>query len=266
MSAGPLVLKLGGDALATPELIAAAARRIVAERQAAPLVVVTSARRGVTDHLIALAEAVTAATGGHDEPVLGAERAIATGEIVTAALLAAALERLGLRARALDAREAGLEGGGPPTAARLRRIRRGPLRRLLAEGVTPVVAGFQVAERGTIRLLGRGGSDLTAVAIAVAHGAPHCAFFKRHGLRLADPRQHPDARVAGAINHAALDALLADCGQLLHAGAARLAARHRLPLRFVTFPGDGPESWVATEIGDRRSEIGGNSLSPISDR
>ncbi len=247
MSVDLLVVKLGGDALATPAAIAAAATRVAAERIAHSVVVVTSARRGMTDHLMDLTRAVDRAAGEHaDErpwPV-ASDRAVAAGEVVTAALLAAALERRGCPALALDAREAGLLGDGPPGAARLRRIRVGRLRRVLARGVVPVVTGFQVAERGTIRILGRGGSDLSAVAIAAALGATACAFYKLHGLRLDDPAILPDAPHAGRIDHAALARLLAAGSRVLHPGAARLAARHRLPLAFVPFPEPGEVSWV----------------------
>lgn len=246
------VLKLGGDALATPSLIAAAARRVVAERDRGAVVVVTSARRGVTDHLVAMARDVAIATGGGEDPACADEQAIAAGEVVTAALLAAALARLGVVARPLDARDAGILGGGPPGGARLRRIRRARLRSLLAHRITPVVTGFQVADRGAVRVLGRGGSDVTAVALAAALGAT-CTFYKAHGLRLADPAHHPDAPAAGRIDHAALATILADGARVLHPAAARLAARHGVPLRFVTFPDDGPESWVtADETGEAR--------------
>lgn len=240
-----MVIKLGGDALATPERIAAAAVRVAAERARHPVVVVTSARRGMTDHLLALARLVDAASGGDATPARAAERAVAAGEIVTASLLAAALERQRSPAAALDAREAGIHGGGPPGAARLTRIRPARIRALLAKGVVPVVAGFQVAERGAIRILTRGGSDLSAVALAAALGG-RCTFYKSHGLRLADPERDPGAPSAGRIDHTALAAILAGGARVLHADAARLAARHGVTLRFVPFPDDGEESWVTT--------------------
>ena len=252
MSDTVVVIKLGGDALATPEHIAAAAARVAGEWREHRVVVVTSARRGMTDHLVDLARLVDAASGGGHELMLAAERAVAAGEVVTASLVAAALIRHRCPAVALDAHQAGIHGGGPPGAARLQRIRPARIRAILAAGRVPVVTGFQVADRGAIRVLGRGGSDLSAVALAVTLGAT-CTFYKAHGLRLADPARDPGAPPAGRIDHATLAAILANGGRVLHPGAARLAARHDLTLRFVTFPGDGAESWVtANATGEAR--------------
>lgn len=244
-----LVLKLGGDAVAAPEQIAAAARRVAAVATSRPVVVVTSARRGMTDHLLQLCRAVdhAASGGGAGELLVTADRAVATGEVVTAALLAGALQRLGTDAACLDARQAGLIGGGPPGAARLRRIRRAPIRAALAQGIVPVVTGFQVAHRGTIRTLGRGGSDVTAVAIAAAFDAAACRFYKLHGLRTADPQHDPDASPAGCISYPELHRLLAEGAQVLHPDAAKAAERFRLRLEFEEFPGHGLISVVEVQ-------------------
>jgi aspartate kinase len=245
-----MVIKLGGDALATSQRIAAAAERVLHERQQHQVVVVTSARRGVTDHLLALTRGVESASGGGDGTVSAvAERAIAAGEVVSAALVAAALVHRRCPAVPLDAREAGILGGGPAGAARLRRIRPGRLRALLARGIVPVVTGFQVWDGGNVRMLDRGGSDLSAVALAAALGGG-CTFYKAHGLRVADPARQPGAPPAGRIDHARLAMILADGSLVLHRAAARLAARHDVPLRFVPFPDSGEESWVVNEVGD----------------
>ena len=122
----PLVVKFGGDALATPERIAAAARRLAARHRTRPVVAVASARRGVTDHLLGLVEQVREAAGEGSRPGWGAraasDRAVASGELVAASLLAVALEDVGIPAAVLDAREAGLaavRGRAGPHSARL---------------------------------------------------------------------------------------------------------------------------------------------------
>ena len=247
MTTNLLVIKLGGDAVATPEHIAAAARRVANEASRRPVIVVTSARRGMTDHLIRLCRDVDhAATGtSHGDLLVAADRAVAAGEVVSAALVAVALQRLGADATCLDARQAGLRGGGPPGQARLSRIRRTSLRSVLAEGRIPVVTGFQVADHGTIRTLGRGGSDVTAVAIAAAFGAEACRFYKLHGLRTGDPRHHPEALPAGAIGYAALHQLLASGARVLHPDAAHAAQRFNLRLEFEEFPGAATRSVVS---------------------
>jgi aspartate kinase len=104
----PVVVKLGGDALATPERIATAARQLARRQALGPVVAVASARRGVTDHLLGLVAAVERAAASGPATAAGhaaADRAVASGEVVSAALVALALERLGVQAVALDARE-----------------------------------------------------------------------------------------------------------------------------------------------------------------
>jgi len=239
-----LVLKLGGDALATPERIALAARHVSAHAAVAEVVVVTSARRGVTDHLTRLAADVGVALGSSPDGV-ESERAIATGEIVAAALVAAALSRLGYPAISLDAREAGLRGRHRAGAVALTRVRTSRIRRVLEVGTIPVVAGFQVIEGTRLRTLGRGGSDITAVALAAALGATECHFLKQCGLREFDPRIDPDAPPVGQIDFPTLSRILSASGQVLHPDAARLADRHGVALHFVPFPDPGPISRVA---------------------
>ncbi|MES2303953.1 MAG: hypothetical protein V4558_00500 [Gemmatimonadota bacterium] len=240
-----IVIKLGGDAVATPEHIAAAARRIARERATREVVVVVSARRGVTDQLLALVAAVGRHTAGPGAPNAAvADRAVASGEIVAASLVALALEHLGLPARALDAREAGLEGDGRSGGSRITRIRTGRLRALLRRNLIPVVAGFQTHHNGELALLGRGGSDVTAVAIAAALGAEACVLLKRAGLRDADPVRHPHARHVGVAGFDVLDALLQEGSRVLAVDAARLARRCGVPLTFVPFPEEGPVSRI----------------------
>lgn len=255
MSRGLLVVKLGGDAVATPSRIGLAAVRLAEESRRHDLVVVVSARRGVTDHLLALARAVEEATpeGGGDRavPPTARDRAVASGELVAASLVAVALARCGIAATPFDAAEAGLLGGGPPGHAVLRRIRRAPLRRAIAAGMVPVVAGFQASDGGVLRVLSRGGSDVTAVALAAALDADACVLYKAAGLRHADPRRAPDAPVVGEGGYDLLDALVAEGGGVLHPDAARLARRHGVPLTFVPFPIPGPASRIVPWAPER---------------
>ena len=178
----PLVVKFGGDALATPERIAAAARRLAARHRTRPVVAVASARRGVTDHLLGLVEQVREAAGEGSRPGWGAraasDRAVASGELVAASLLAVALEDVGIPAAVLDAREAGLRSSARPGGATLGTPRPARILRLIDRGITPVVTGFQGWHRGRLTTLGRGGSDITAVALA-ARSKPSNASWSR---------------------------------------------------------------------------------------
>ena len=147
---------------------------------------VASARRGVTDHLLGLVEQVREAIGvDGDPPAAGraaADRAVASGELVAASLLAVALADLGVPAVVLDAREAGLGSDGQRGR---RDAHEAPKRSAAAApghaASTPVVTGFQGWHRGRITTLGRGGSDITAVALAAALGAEACELVKEPG-------------------------------------------------------------------------------------
>jgi aspartokinase len=244
-----MVVKFGGDALATPERIAAAARRVAARRTERPVLAVASARRGVTDHLLGLVEQVREAIGVEGvSPAAGraaADRAVASGELVAAALLAVALGDLGVRAVVLDAREAGLASDGHAGGATLTRLRSDRLRRLLDRGVTPVVTGFQGWHRGRITTLGRGGSDITAVALATALGAEACELVKDPGaLHTADPRLVPEAQPLRRATHRFVSEIALAGARVIHHAAAKRAERDAVPLRFTSLHADGEPSTV----------------------
>jgi aspartate kinase len=213
----------------------------------------------VTDHLLGLAAEVrrAAASGlSGDQPdrvnraTTGAEadRAVATGEVVTASLLALALNQIGVDAVSLDAREAGILGSGRFGGARIQTIAGQRLQRLLKRGVIPVVTGFQGWKRGRVATLGRGGTDTSAVALAVALHATRAAFVKdADGLRTADPKLVTDGLPIGAAPHAFLSALTAAGAKIVHVDAARLAEQHGLPLSFHSLASDEPATSVYRE-------------------
>jgi aspartate kinase len=244
-------VKFGGDALATPERIVAAARRVTARRGAQPVVAVASARRGVTDHLLGLVEQVreTAGVAPSSAGRIAADRAVTSGELVAASLLAVALADLGVPAVVLDAREAGLWSDGRAGAAAITAIRRERLERLLQRGVTPVVTGFQGWHRGRITTLGRGGSDITAVAIAAALSAEACELVKDPGaVHTADPRLVPEARPLQWATHRFVTDLSLAGARILHHTAASRAERDGVLLRFTSVRADGePSTTVGTD-------------------
>lgn len=254
MSRTPVVVKLGGDALASPERIAAQARRLAQLAAAEPVIAVASARRGVTDHLLGLTAQVrqAAAPSGlrPNAPARAeADRVVATGEVVTAALLALALNELGLEAVSLDAREAGIISGGRFGSARIHAIAAGRIARLLGRGIIPVVTGFQGWKRGRVATLGRGGTDTSAVAIAVALRASRALFVKdAEGLMTADPKLVPSARPITTATHAFLSALTAAGARVVHADAARLAERHGLALAFHSLAGEAPATSISRDV------------------
>lgn len=229
---GTLVIKFGGTSLGTPARVFRAAARIRAHaRKGRPVVAVVSARGGTTDRILAHLAAVAGPAAARE-----ADRALATGEDLAAALLAAALEGQGIPARSLRGGEAGVEARGDFGAGSVGRVHDVPLRRLLERGVVPVVSGFQGRRAdGETLTLGRGGSDTSAVAIAAALRA-RChivtdvaAVFDR------DPRLHPEARPFTEITHGELLELARGGAQVVHPAAAELALRRSVPLRIYHF-------------------------------
>lgn len=250
----PLVVKLGGDALASPERIAAEAERIARLAAAGPVVAVASARRGVTDRLLGLALEVDSAArrlgGSAVPPPAGGsaehDRVVASGEIVAASLLALALNRLGVRAVSLDAREAGIAAAGLHGGARIRRINPRRIAQLLARGVVPVVTGFQGWRRGRVATLHRGGTDTSAIALAAALGGRRVLLVKdSEGLRTADPKLVPASRPIRRAPHHFLTALTAAGARVVQADAAALAEREGVTLEFCSLGSDAPLSIVA---------------------
>lgn len=249
-----LVAKFGGAALAGRGRVRRAARRVAALGRHSRVLVVVSAAGAETDRLLARAASlapVTAARSGH----VGREvdRLLATGEDRSAALLALALHGIGVPARSLGGGEAGIVARGPFGEGAIEDIDTTSLRRLLAAGIVPVVSGFQARRPdGELVTLGRGASDVTAVALAVALGADGCHLVKDvDGIHDRDPRLHPDARPVRWMDHADLLAHTAAGTGAIHAGAAAIAARHRLPLRVYAYPSP-PDEPGGTEVGTTR--------------
>jgi aspartate kinase len=186
-----IVQKYGGSSVADAAKIINVARRVAESAHGHQVVVVVSAMGKTTDALADLAGQVSPSPDARELDVL-----LATGEQVTIALLAMALQALGYKARSFTGREAGLSTNGAHTTARLTRITAERVRAALDAGEIAVVAGFQgVSEAGETTTLGRGGSDLTAVAMAAALKADVCEIYTDvDGVYTADPNIVPDAR------------------------------------------------------------------------
>lgn len=236
MAAPTLVLKFGGTAVGTPARVRRAARRIAAHVEGgAQVVSVVSAAGHSTDRILASLARVT----GTKPPQASREtdRALATGEELSAALVAAALESLGHRARSFRGGEAGLRADGPFGGARLVHFDPEPIRRCLAEGTIPVVAGFQASGLDQeVRTLGRGASDLTAVYVAARLGAAECHIVTDvDGVYDADPRRAVEAKRHALMSHAALLSLAEGGAEIVHPGAAREALISHVPLQVYSY-------------------------------
>ena len=194
-----LVQKYGGTSVGNPERIRNVARRAIETQRAGNrVVVVVSAMSGVTDGLIKLAHEVSPSPTERELDVL-----LATGEQTTIALLAMAIDALGARAVSLTGAQAGIVTDGVHTKAKIANITPKQILHSLDEGNIVIVAGFQgQTMEGQVTTLGRGGSDLTAIAIASAIGADLCQIFTDvDGVYTCDPRLVPTARKLDELSY-----------------------------------------------------------------
>ena len=194
-----IVQKYGGTSVGNPDRIKNVARRVVEYRQRGDqIVVVVSAMSGETDRLINLAKGIMPLPSEREMDML-----LATGEQTTIALTAMALHSIGLPAASLTGAQAGIVTDGVHTKARIQNITPKKVHALLDAGNVVIVAGFQgETSEGHITTLGRGGSDLTAIALAAALKADLCQIYTDvDGVYTADPRIVKDARKLAEISY-----------------------------------------------------------------
>jgi aspartate kinase len=194
-----IVQKYGGTSVGNPERIKNVARRVAEYRQRGDqVVVVVSAMSGVTDGLIKLAKEIMPLPSEREMDML-----LATGEQTTIALTAMALHALDMPAASLTGAQAGITTDGVHTKAKILNITPKAVHKLLDAGNVVIVAGFQgQTPEGQITTLGRGGSDLTAIALAAALKADLCQIYTDvDGVYTADPRIVPGARKLEEISY-----------------------------------------------------------------
>jgi aspartate kinase len=194
-----IVQKYGGTSVANPERIKNVAARVAQyHRRGDKIVVVVSAMSGVTDNLIKLAKEIMPLPNEREMDVL-----LATGEQTTIALAAIALHSLGIGAVSLTGAQAGIVTDGVHTKAKIQNITPKRIHELLDEGNVVIVAGFQgQTPDGQVTTLGRGGSDLTAIALAAALKADLCQIYTDvEGVYTADPRIVPGAKKLDEISY-----------------------------------------------------------------
>src|SRR5438105_10238230 len=194
-----IVQKYGGTSVGNTDRIKNVASRIAKyHAKGDQIVVVVSAMSGVTDNLIKLAKEIMPLPNEREMDVL-----LATGEQTTIALTAIALHAIGVPAVSLTGAQAGIVTDGVHTKAKIQNITPKRIHELLNDGQVVIVAGFQgQTQEGHITTLGRGGSDLTAIALAAALGADLCQIYTDvDGVYTADPRVVPSARKLKEISY-----------------------------------------------------------------
>ena len=227
-----IVQKFGGTSVADPERILRCARRVTEARTAGNrVVVVVSAMGHTTDELIALASKVSSAPSPREMDML-----MSTGEQVSVALMAMALHALGCDAVSMTGAQAGIDTDSAYRKARIARIDRSRLERVLGSGAVPVVCGFQgLSPDGDITTLGRGGSDTTAVALAaaldVAADGGTCEIFTDvDGVYTADPRIVPTAAKLRHISYEEMLELASVGAAVMHPRAVLFGEKFGVPI------------------------------------
>jgi aspartate kinase len=240
-----VVMKFGGTSVADAERIKRAARRIVAQRESGKRVVaVLSARGQTTDELIAMAEEVSPYPDRREMDML-----LSTGERISCALCAMAINDLGHRAISLTGSQAGIVTDTSHTKARIIDVRANRISEALDEDRIVLVAGFQgVSTSRDVTTLGRGGSDTTAVAVAAAVGAEVCEIYTDvAGVFSADPRIVPEARKLPMVSFEEMLEMAASGAKVLQLRSVEYARTHGVRLHCRSSFDPGPGTFVVGE-------------------
>ncbi|MBI3017659.1 MAG: aspartate kinase [Deltaproteobacteria bacterium] len=223
-----IVQKYGGSSLATLDRIQEVARRVSQrKKEGNDLVVVVSAMGNTTNDLLKLAQQIT-----DQPPARELDMLLSSGERISMALLAMALHQIDVPSISFTGSQSGIVTDTSHTHAKILEIRADRIKEQLTLEKVVIVAGFQgVSTQKEVTTLGRGGSDVTAVALAVALSAKQCEFYKDvDGIYTKDPKQHIDAQ---KMEHCDYDRVLtlAHAGaKILHSEAVTLAKKHLMPL------------------------------------
>ncbi len=240
-----VVQKYGGSSLKNMEYIDAVAKRVHQTAEAGhAVVVVVSAMGDTTDELVDRAQQVDGLKTARNLDFL-----LATGEMQSAALMAMALTRHGTRAFALMGGQAGIRTDSQFGQARITGVDAEALERLLAQGVTPVVTGFQgISPDGAVTTLGRGGSDLTAIALASAIQADSCEIYSDvPGVFTADPRIVPNAKALASLSYDEMLELASQGAQVLQTQAVLYARQSGVTVNARSTFEEGPGTRIETE-------------------
>jgi aspartate kinase len=264
---GLIVAKFGGSSVADAAGILRVAKRIADTKRAGnEVVVVVSAMGDTTDDLIDLAKQVSPNPPGRELDML-----LTAGERISMAVLAMAINDLGFEARSYTGSQAGLITDSTHGKARIVDVTPGRIQEALRENAIPIVAGFQGVSQDTkdITTLGRGGSDLTAVALAAALYADVCEIYTDvDGIFSADPRIAPKARQVPRITYDEMMELAAAGAKVLHLRCVEYAKRFDLPIHVRSSFSDKEGTFVIADLNDQSklkklSKVGAIMEQPI---
>ena len=236
-----IVQKYGGSSVANAEKLLRVAQRVIKTKQAGnKVVVVVSAMGDMTDDLITLADQINKDPQEREMDML-----LSTGEQVSIALLAMAVHKLGHEAVSFTGSQVGIITDEFHSKARIQNISADRIKKALAEGKIVIVAGFQgQTPSGEITTLGRGGSDLTAVALAVALKAKHCEIFTDvDGIYTADPRVISDAQKMDRVTYDEILELASLGAKVMHSRSIEVGKKFNMPI------------WVCNSQNDHKGTL-----------
>jgi len=275
-----VVQKFGGSSVATAERIMRAARRAIrAQQDGNQVIVVVSARGDTTDELVALAREIS-----DHPPAREMDMLLSTGEQISIALMAMAIQTLGQPAISLTGAQIGIVTDSFHTKARIKNISTARIRQALDEGMIVIVAGFQgIDESYNITTLGRGGSDTTAVALAAVmkhagsgirgQESPHSPLTTHHspltpvndvdceiytdvdGVYTTDPRIVPEARKIDVISYDEMLELASVGAGVMHSRSIEFAKKFDVPLQVRSSFTDTEGTWIVPETDWMRGVV-----------
>jgi aspartate kinase len=240
-----IVQKYGGTSVGNIDRIKNVANRVVrTARQGNKVVVVVSAMSGETDKLIGLAGQLSATPSEREMDML-----LSSGERVTSALTAMAVEALGQKAKSFTGRQAGIITDTVHTKAKIERIAGDRIQQALDQGYVVVLAGFQgITETEDVTTLGRGGSDLSAVAIASAVNADLCEIYTDvDGVYTTDPNIVPEARKLDKISYEEMLELASLGAKVLQTRSVEFAMKYKVSVVVRSSFNDNPGTLVVEE-------------------
>ncbi|MBL67043.1 MAG: aspartate kinase [Verrucomicrobiales bacterium] len=248
-----IVQKFGGTSVKDTDRIKNVAARVAKYRQGGDQVVtVVSAMGGVTDNLIGLAKEINPLPSEREMDML-----LSTGEQTTIALLAMALHSLEVEAVSLTGAQAGITTDGVHSKAKIQNITPSQVHAMLDEGNVCIVAGFQgQTPDGRITTLGRGGSDLTAVALAAALEADLCQIYTDvDGVYTADPRIVPDARKLNEISYDEMLELAATGAKVMQSRSVEFAKKFDVKFEVRSSLNNNPGTIVTEETDSMEAVV-----------
>ncbi len=241
-----IVQKYGGTSVGSLERIQEVARRVKkVHDENHKVVVVVSAMAGETNKLIALAEEISRQPEGREMDLL-----LSSGERISAALTAMAIAELGVKSMSFTGRQVGIVTDDSHTKARIEKVSADKLREALKQGIVPVVAGFQgITVTGSdVTTLGRGGSDLTAVAIAASLNADICEIYTDvDGVYTTDPNMVPEAKKLNKISYEEMLEFASLGAKVLQSRSVEYAKKYNVPLVVMSSFTDAPGTLVVKE-------------------